>query len=239
MEGSIENQSVFLEKLYAKLGTKSVDVSDHPFHPVNDLPHQTLAGKTTFELLEIAKERSKKINAQILECELGDLSGVLKREILNYGGGDVLTSTDDRFSEFCLEQFLSEGHDAYEIHQWKKGEEYRDENIQQAQSSNIGIAFAEFLLAESCSVVVESHAGQGRNLHFLPTHYISIVPVSKVVTRTTAWADHYQEKLGRGERIGSDVNIISGPSNSGDIEMVLVTGLHGQIEVKYIVVHGI
>ncbi|MDR0920975.1 MAG: lactate utilization protein C [Lactobacillales bacterium] len=232
----IQNREPFLQNLRERLNIERADVRTHPFQPVNDLPHETLAGLSQEELLEVAKKRVPFINAEIVETTEADLAETLKKLVAEYGGGEVMTSTDERFADFGLADFQGQDGDGYTMHQWKVGEEYREENIATAQGSNVAIAFAEFLLAESGSIVVESTPGQGRTLHFLPTHYLSIVPMSKIVARTTQFADFYQEKLERGEKIGSDVNIISGPSNSGDIEMVLVTGLHGPIEVKYVVV---
>jgi L-lactate dehydrogenase complex protein LldG len=234
--GTIQNRDAFLQNLHDKLGTKPQDTKEHPYVPINDLPHETLGGKTQEELLEVAKARVPKVDAQIIETTKAELEATLKELVEGFGGGEVLVPTDERFAEFGLTDFTDTDGEDYKMHKWLVGAENRQANIDQAQASNTSIAFAEFLLAESGSVVVENHKGQGRTLHFLPTHYISIVPMSKIVARTTQFADAYQARVDAGEKIGSDVNIISGPSNSGDIEMVIVTGLHGPLEVKYVVV---
>ncbi|MGC2996782.1 LUD domain-containing protein, partial [Enterococcus faecalis] len=76
----------------------------------------------------------------------------------------------------------------------------REANIQTAAQANIEIAVAEFLLAESGRIVVESNAGQGRAIHFLPKHFISIIPFSKLVTRSTQPAAFYKQKIEKVEK---------------------------------------
>ena len=98
---------------------------------------------------------------------------------------------------------------------WKIGKEKREENINVAQNSNVVVAVPKFFLAESATIVVKSEAVQGRSLHFSPTHYISVTPLSRLVphsTQATTW-------LAENKKPSSTLHFISGPSNSGDIEM--------------------
>ena len=61
------------------------------------------------------------------------------------------------------------------------------------------------------------------------------MPKSQIVPRITQATADYNEKVLRGEKIGSNLSFISGPSNSGDIEMILVVGVHGPLSMTYLV----
>ena len=175
------------------------------------------------------------IHTNLVETTQENLLTTIQQIVAEFGGGNLLLPTDARFEAYGLAD-LAKSLEAVSVKQWQPGSEQREANIQTAAQANIAIAFAEFLLAESGTIVVESNAGQGRALHFLPKHYISIIPFSKLVPRSTQPAAFYTEKIEKGEKIGSAIHFISGPSNSGDIEMQLVVGLHGPLEVCYVVV---
>ncbi|EUJ32107.1 hypothetical protein MFLO_07987 [Listeria floridensis FSL S10-1187] len=227
----------FLNHVAKSLGRKR-DHGERVAHPnyLHDVVHTTLSGKTQDELLEIAKASCKKIHTDLVETTLESLTGTLQKISATFGNESILIADDTRFEEYGLSGLRNGEWPDVDVAVWKKGSENRTVNIDTASKANIAIAFAEFLLAESGSVVVESSPEQGRSLHFLPVHYIAVIPKSKIVPRSTQAAEYYDQKEASGETVGSSINFISGPSNSGDIEMQLVVGVHGPIEVTYVVV---
>ncbi|MFW7432724.1 LutC/YkgG family protein [Vagococcus carniphilus] len=228
-----QNREKFLKNLYNKLETEPSECQSHPYVPINNLSNETFADKTKDELLEICYEKVKELNIEMTEVTENDLEEKLKDIIISFGSGPMILPTDKRFDS--IRPFLEKEYKE-QISYWKEGAEYRESNINAAEQANIGIAFSEYLLAESGSIVVETSSGQGRTLHFLPTHYISIIPKSQIVPRSTQAINDYAKRIERGEKLGSAIHIISGPSNSGDIEMQLVIGLHGPLKVHYLVI---
>ena len=224
MTGTIENRSKFLETLFDQRG--GVELPFEPYVPISDLPETHLAHLTTEELLDIAKEQASRVSANLIETSSFEMNEVIRQLIEKSGGGQVMIPSTDEFEKLGVNVISDQ------LVKWKIGKENRDENINAAQNSNVVVAVPKFFLAESATIVVESEAGQGRSLHFLPTHYISVIPLSRMVPRSTqaaAWFDEHKKP-------GSTLHFISGPSNSGDIEMQLVVGLHGPLEINYVIV---
>lgn len=224
MAGTIENRTQFLDTLLKKRG--SVELPFEPYTLISDLPQTHLADLSTDELLELAKEQSRRVSANLVETTSLEMNKIIHALIETSGGGQVIVPSTDDLEKLGV-NIISD-----QLVKWKIGKEKREENINAAQNSNVVVAVPKFFLADSATIVVESEAGQGRSLHFLPTHYISVIPLSRMVPRSTQAATWLDEN----KKPGSTVHFISGPSNSGDIEMQLVVGLHGPLEINYVIV---
>lgn len=224
MAGTIENRTQFLDTLLKKRG--SVELPFEPYTLISDLPQTHLADLSTDELLELAKEQSRRVSANLVETTSLEMNKIIHGLIETSGGGQVIVPSTDVLEKLGV-NIISD-----QLVKWKIGKEKREENINAAQNSNVVVSVPKFFLADSATIVVESEAGQGRSLHFLPTHYISVIPLSRMVPRSTQAATWLDEN----KKPGSTVHFISGPSNSGDIEMQLVVGLHGPLEINYVIV---
>ncbi|WP_285121149.1 LutC/YkgG family protein [Lactococcus petauri] len=224
MTGTIENRTHFLDTLLKKRG--GVELPFEPYTLISDLPQTHLADLSSNELLKLAKEQARRVSTNLVETTSSEMNEIIYGLIEKSGGGQVMIPSTDELEKLGV-NIISD-----QLVKWKIGKEKREENINAAQNSNVVVAVPKFFLAESATIVVESEAGQGRSLHFLPTHYISVIPLSRMVPRSTQAATWLNEN----KKPGSTLHFISGPSNSGDIEMQLVVGLHGPLEINYVIV---
>ena len=96
-------------------------------------------------------------------------------------------------------------------------------------AADIGISGVDFLVAETGSVVVQSRLGEPRSLSLLPPVHIAVADRSQLVADLF---DLFVKKKGEEHaELPSCLSIITGPSKTGDIELRLVTGVHGPGEI--------
>lgn len=221
------NKEAFLNTIASKLGRARRTEVQRP--AIRELIPDSYGPLTQDDLVEMLKEQCFFIHTQVIETTRELLQRTLDDLLEANGGGTVMTSGDPRFREYGL---------AFpDAAVWEEAAG-RAENIRRAESANTAIVFADCALAESGTVVVESRPDQGRSLHFLPAHYIAVIEREKLVLRSTDAAADFNRRIQAGEPVGSSINFISGPSNSADIEMKLVVGVHGPLRATYVLITG-
>ena len=124
--------------------------------------------------------------------------------------------------------------DHIDVREWD--EKYGEENVHFAEKANIGITFSDITLAESGTVTLLNDKNNSRTISLLPSHYIAIIPKETIVPRMSHATRIIHERNKNGEIIPSCVSFITGPSNSADIELNLVVGVHGPVKATYIVI---
>lgn len=236
MAGNIQNREAFLSTIAKRLGREPITAGiNRPTWKYNP-QDEVLKEATSAELLEVLKTQCLEIHTDLQVTNKANLLQTVKDMVEEYGGGPILAGKDNRFDEFGLSPLLHEvwPNEGVEVHEWdyQRGKE----NIRLADLANVGLSISDIALAESGTVVLFSRKDQGRSLHFLPSTSIVLVPMSTLVPRITQAAKIMREKVANGEHIPSCINFITGPSNSADIEMDLVVGVHGPVKAAYLVI---
>ncbi|MBS8265285.1 lactate utilization protein C [Mesobacillus boroniphilus] len=239
MTGTIQNREAFLEKITNSLGksrrTNGVTVPEWKHRPQDTVLSEATADK----LIEVLKNQCLKIHTSLVMTDLKTLPAALNKVVQDYGGGPVVSWKDERFTDWGLDSLMKEQwpSENIEFHQWDYTKV--EENIRQAERANVGITISEITLAESGTVVLFSAKDKGRTVSFLPATYIALIPKSTIVPRITQAAQKMREMHLSGKEVASCINFITGPSNSADIELNLVVGVHGPVKATYIVIEDL
>jgi L-lactate dehydrogenase complex protein LldG len=236
MTGTIQNRESFLNQIASQLGrprnSKPVERPNWKFRPQDNV----LKGATQDELLEVLTEQCKKIHTTIYTTNLKELPATLNEVVANYGGGPVVTWKDERFLKWGLDSLMNSDWPSQDIEVFEWDHTKGSENITKAENANVGITISEITLAESGTVVLFSDENKGRTVSFLPSTYIALIPKSTLVPRMTQAAQKMREIHQKTGLVASCINFITGPSNSADIELNLVVGVHGPVKTSYIVI---
>ncbi|WP_026675656.1 LutC/YkgG family protein [Alkalihalobacterium bogoriense] len=234
-KGTVQNKDKFLQTVAKSLGrerrTENVSRPQWTHRPQWDV----FKGKTEDELVDILAKQCENIHTDMVKTTADQLQTALDDVINGYEANSVISWDDPRFEEYGVTKYFEEAKaKGKSIHTWDTA--MGEENITIAEKANVGITFSDITLAESGTVVLLSNSGKGRSVSLLPTFYVAIIPKSTIVPRMTQ-ATSYIHKLQQEQgKVPSCINFISGPSNSADIEMNLVVGVHGPIQATYIVV---
>jgi L-lactate dehydrogenase complex protein LldG len=100
----------------------------------------------------------------------------------------------------------------------------------------VGVTGCFCALAETGTLVLTSGGETPASTHLLPETHIAIVPASRIVAgMEDAFALMRSERGGVENMMPRAVNMVSGPSRTGDIEQTIVLGAHGPYRVHIVI----
>jgi L-lactate dehydrogenase complex protein LldG len=101
----------------------------------------------------------------------------------------------------------------------------------------VGITGCFCALAETGTLVLLSGPETHASTHLLPETHVAIVAASRIVaTMEDAFELLRRERGGVEAMMPRAINMVSGPSRTGDIEQTIVLGAHGPYRVHVIIV---
>jgi L-lactate dehydrogenase complex protein LldG len=104
-------------------------------------------------------------------------------------------------------------------------------------SDEVGLSHATAAIAETGTLVMVSGSDNPTTINFLPEHHIVVVDAADIAGDLEAVLAKIRTRYGKGE-MPRTVNLISGPSRSGDVEQKIILGAHGPRALHVIVVGG-
>ncbi len=101
-------------------------------------------------------------------------------------------------------------------------------------SADVGITGVDYAIAETGTVVLHPRKGLSRLVSLAPPTHIAVLRPGEVLESLDELFAIERDDFLSGELSGS-MNLISGPSKTGDIEGTIVTGIHGPLEVHLVI----
>src|SRR5262249_41926807 len=98
---------------------------------------------------------------------------------------------------------------------------------------DVGISGAEYLIAETGSVIAAARADEPRSLSLLPPLHIVIAERAQLLDDLFDLFERHDPA-----ELPSCLTIITGPSKTGDIELRVVAGVHGPGELHVVLIGG-
>jgi L-lactate dehydrogenase complex protein LldG len=221
----------FIQHVSKCLGRSELPSTPSALKLPNDIQHGYLRGASTAKLREIFVWQARAAGTTVYECALSGLNETLLTAMAALEEGAVLLADEPLWQEQQTVEALQKVYDI--VRTWDH-DKSREENIDYAEACAVGIAVARLALAETGTVMVDSHKGRGRSVTLLPRTTVFVIPQENIRPRLTQAMEDLDERKDSG--LPSSVNFISGASSTADIELVRVQGVHGPVKIAYIVV---
>lgn len=187
------------------------------------------------------RAEAKALNLQVHECPdlaaCGAAIAALAAERAPEWGTvkQVMRWSDPLLDGLGLEERLADGI-AVKVVPEADGfdERQRQDFRSEVVASFIGITTADYLLADTASIVLLGGKGRARSVSLVPSIHIAVVPAQRMV-------GSYRRMLAslNARALPSHVTVITGPSKTADIEATLVHGAHGPREMHLFVVGAV
>ena len=180
-----------------------------------------------------AAEAARKA-AWVVHCasNLEDLGEVVAGIARDAGAKSALRSTHEVLENSPIDKTLhASGVSIRSMH--SSDDESRAQMRSEVFQANLGITGVDWFIAETGTVVLRPRQGVSRLVSLAPPRHIAVLQKGAVLPSLDELF-----ALERADQLDgvstASMNLISGPSRTGDIEATIVTGIHGPFEVHLV-----
>ena len=250
------NQRDFIKTIQQALGKTSscaLPARSELFgSPPKDLENRlkTYINKSRAErkaLLDLCIEQAELINMKVIPVENISEAGLAIQKLVQNTKPEwghkksVIAWHHPLIDQLNLEEILGqEGVDVFTTRGSSRPDSKEREKIRtRLLQSYIGITSADFCVAQSATLVLRTRPNQPRAVSLVPSIHVAVIRMDQIIESLKelyfrlTW-DPEEKKQG----LTNCMTFISGPSKTGDIELVMVNGAHGPRQLLVYVITG-
>ncbi|MBO8164176.1 MAG: lactate utilization protein C [Brevibacillus sp.] len=219
-------QQAFLDRIARKLGRPrksgvTPPVWNSPLRPDTERDVEDLIRQFTANL--------EALNTKVVQVTKSDFPAALSEVIERFAVKSAIYWHDPELVQLGLVQLLNNCQVQHAMcPHAEEGEGFRSV----AAAADLGITTADLGVAETGTVVLFNGGQRGRVASLLPPHYLIVLHETRIVPSLA----EVMTQIGRraAEGLPACINLITGPSRTGDIEGDLAFGVHGPGQVQVI-----
>ena len=189
-----------------------------PTPPVISEPIARLVS-TDIGLPELFADRAAELKMLVEPVRIDDLAEQLVKFLQGIGSKTVMLTDTPLIRSLGIEALLSANGMTAKF--WSQI------SLDESYDFDAGVTEVDYAVAESGTLVIRHRPEHGRAISLVPFVHVAIVQPKNFVADLI----DLMEKLDK-DGTGSGVTMISGPSKTADIELNVVTGVHGPNIVK-------
>ena len=223
----------FLKPISQALGRDAVPSHVEPCAATHAPLASDFHDYTTEELTQWFIREAEKVGTSVKEASADQVAQAVVELVNQFGeGGHVVFADVPEIDELGIPNALKAA--ALEPIRWNP--ESREESVGKAENADVGITVACAGIAETATIIQRSTPQSGRAICLLPIGHIALLKKSELFPYMTQLMDSWEERIAAGEEMPSNYTFISGPSNTADIELVRVVGVHGPVHASVILI---
>jgi len=218
-------RETFLARIRASLEHASTQPPASPAPPVNEAVAR-LAGPDD-DIVNLFADRAAKVGMQVRTVSADELTDAVAHLLTDRGLTSAVVGMSDARRREAIEAALAAR--SIDVFDWRS-----PDGFDRQYDIAAGITDVHAALAETGTLICCTDSEHSRGLSLLPPLHVAIV---REVDILPDMIDYWQRMRGiPAVDLPSNINFITGPSKTADIEGELVTGVHGPEEVVILIV---
>jgi len=216
-------RAAFLDRIRKRLEIDAPMLGTHPPEPYDGIAQPDYRYDFS-DLVALFCEQATERGAVVRRASADGIGGVLAEVVEAEGIGSAVLSADPEAAGVG-DRLAALGVDVRPF-----------DGPATASEVDLGATGAVLGLAMPGTVVVDAARAGGRTASLLPPVHLALIHADRILPHPAAMWHHMDELFPNG--MPSQLVTITGPSKTGDIELVLTTGVHGPKRLWICVIEG-